>query len=215
MATKTTAGAAAFLPERRTLDDLRGAAASCEGCGLYAPATQTVFGEGDPHARLVFVGEQPGDREDRTGRPFVGPAGQLLRSSLREAGIDERIVYITNAVKHFSFVERGKRRIHQTPKRIEIRACGPWLENELAAIRPDLVVALGSTAASTLLGTEFRLTKHRGTVVRSPLAERVVATIHPSAILRTIDEATRAAEIERFVADLRFARETLEAQPAD
>ena len=210
MTTRSIGGAALFLPERRTLDDLRTASAGCRGCGLYASATQTVFGEGDPQARLVLVGEQPGDREDLTGRPFVGPAGQLLRSSLREAGIDQRAVYITNAVKHFSFIERGKRRIHQTPKRIEIRACEPWLENELAAIRPDLVVALGSTAATTLLGTDFRLTKHRGEVVRSTLAERVVATIHPSAILRSPDEATRARETERFVADLRFARETLE-----
>ncbi len=203
MSTAPASSAAAFLPADPTLPHLRAAAAQCRGCDLYREATQTVFGEGDPHAAVVLVGEQPGDQEDRTGHPFVGPAGKLLRASLHEAGIDEGAVYITNVVKHFKYVWRGKRRIHAKPRRIEIRACEPWLAAEIAEIRPKVVVALGATAAGALLGPSFRLTQHRGERVSSPYAENVIATIHPSAILRSLDEEARAAETARFVADLR------------
>jgi uracil-DNA glycosylase family protein len=170
---------------------------------LYVPATQTVFGEGRAHASLMFVGEQPGDREDREGHPFVGPAGQLLHRAMEEAGIDPRDVYITNAVKHFKFVERGKRRIHVKPKVTEVRACLPWLEAEIALVRAHVVVALGATAAQALLGAAFRLTAHRGEMLTSELAPLVMATVHPSSILRAPDEETRRREFDAFVRDLR------------
>lgn len=194
--------AADFLPARRTLRSLREAAAHCRGCDLYKDATQTVFGEGRAHAPLIFVGEQPGDHEDKEGHPFVGPAGKLLRRAMLDAQIDEELVYITNAVKHFKFVQRGKRRIHAKPKTIEVRACTPWLVEEIAAVRPVLVVALGATAAQALHGPAFRLTQHRGEVLASPLAPHVVATVHPSSILRAADDGSRAAELAAFVADL-------------
>jgi DNA polymerase len=200
--------AADFVPADHSLEAMRAAAAGCRGCELFATATQTVFGEGSVRSRAVLVGEQPGDQEDLTGRPFVGPAGKLLRESLEAAGIDPGDVYITNAVKHFKFVERGKRRIHATPKVTEIRACAPWLAAELEAIRPYLVVALGATAAQALLGAEFRVTKSRGQLVASPLAERVIATVHPSSILRA-DDATREAERRAFVEDLKIVAELL------
>ena len=192
-----------------SLRGLREAAARCTACDLYKHATQTVFGEGRSGAHIMLVGEQPGDSEDKEGHPFVGPAGKLLHAALHEAGIDERDVYITNAVKHFKFIERGKRRIHQQPKQIEIRACRPWLDGELAAVRPQALVALGATAARALLGSSFRLTAHRGEALASDLAPLVFATIHPSAILRSPDDATRHAERARFVDDLRVLAQAL------
>lgn len=195
------------LPERLTLTNLRAAAATCRGCDLYRHATQTVFGEGKLHAKLMLIGEQPGDVEDREGHPFVGPAGKLLQRALAEAGIAPRDVYLTNAVKHFKFVERGKRRIHATPKQIEIRACRPWLEAELDVVKPKLVVALGATAAHALFGSAFRLTRHRGELLAAEHAPRAGATIHPSAILRQPTDEARHAEMERFVGELRtYAR---------
>jgi uracil-DNA glycosylase len=189
------------LPERLSLSGLRAAAATCRGCALYRHATQTVFGEGPLRPKLMLVGEQPGDAEDREGHPFAGPAGKLLKRALGEAGIGPRDVYLTNAVKHFKFVERGKRRIHATPKTIEIRACAPWLEAELTVVKPGLVVALGATAAHALFGNGFQLTKRRGEVFATDRLPRAAATIHPSAILRQRSDDERHAEMERFVAD--------------
>jgi uracil-DNA glycosylase len=197
--------AAPFVPATRSLARLRAAAAGCRGCDLFERATQTVFGEGPRNATLMFVGEQPGDSEDRVGHPFVGPAGKLLRDGLARAGIAPDAVYMTNAVKHFRFVERGKRRIHAKPRRIEIDACMPWLEAEIRVIRPELVVALGATAAGALLGGRFRLTEMRGKILTSPLAERVLATWHPSAILRAPDADARAVSWNEFLADLQTA----------
>ncbi len=191
-----------FLPDRTTLASLREAAAGCRGCHLWRPATQTVFGEGPDGARVVLVGEQPGDREDREGRPFVGPAGRELDRGLVAAGIDRSDVYVTNAVKHFKFEERGKRRIHQTPRQIEIKACRPWLDEEIELLAPEAVVALGATAAKALLGSSFRVSRERGRLVESDIAPVVTATIHPSAILRTRDEAEREAERQGFAEDL-------------
>ncbi len=195
--------AAGFLPAKYSLKSLRESASHCRGCDLYKYATQTVFGEGKARAKLMFVGEQPGDSEDREGHPFVGPAGKLLRKAMSEAGIDERSVYITNAVKHFKFIERGKRRIHNKPRVIEIRACRPWLEAEIETVRPEIVVALGATAAQALLGSGFRLTEHRGEIFASDLAKHVIATVHPSSILRARDDDARHAELARFVDDLK------------
>jgi len=195
--------AAKFMPERVSMKSLREAAARCRGCDLYKYATQTVFGEGGVRSRVMFIGEQPGDSEDRAGHPFVGPAGTLLRKAMMQAGIDPKSAYITNAVKHFKFIERGKQRIHQKPKTIEVRACEPWLEAELRVVHPEIVVALGATAAQALLGSTFRLTKHRGEIVSSPLAPRVLATVHPSSILRAPDSATRRREMEKFLEDLK------------
>ena len=191
-----------FVPARPTLARLREAAKSCRGCHLWAPATQTVFGEGPEGARIVLVGEQPGDKEDLEGRPFVGPAGRELDRGLEAAGIDRGEVYVTNAVKHFKFEERGRRRIHQTPRQIEIKACRPWLDEELEVLAPEAVVALGATAAKALLGSKFRVTRERGRLVESSLAPIVTATIHPSAILRADSDAAREAEREAFAADL-------------
>ena len=184
-----------FLPERRGLSALREAADGCRGCHLWRPATQTVFGEGRKRSRIMLVGEQPGDREDLAGRPFVGPAGRELDRALEKAGISRGDAYVTNVVKHFKFEERGGRRIHQTPKRFEIEACRPWLEEELRQVRPEALVLLGATAAKALLGPSFRLTRHRGELLDSELADLVTATIHPSAILRgPKDERERARE---------------------
>jgi DNA polymerase len=192
-----------FLPEKKTLPALREAAAGCRGCHLWRPATQTVFGEGLKKAQVVFVGEQPGDKEDRAGQPFVGPAGRELDRGLEAAGIDRSLAYVTNVVKHFKFEERGKRRMHQTPKKFEIDACKPWLEEELRVIGPDAVVPLGATAAKALLGSSFRVTQQRGQVLSDTgLAPIVVATIHPSAILRQRTDEERIAEREAFAADL-------------
>ena len=195
--------AAEYVPEHTSLAALREAVQGCRGCPLYADATQAVFGEGAAHAEVMLVGEQPGDREDLAGRPFVGPAGRLLDEALAEAGIDRSHAYVTNAVKHFKWQGRGKRRIHQKPTWSESVACRPWLEAELAAVRPRVVVALGATAAQSLLGKDFRVTKQRGEPVDSPLAEHVVATVHPSSILRQRDEEARRVELAAFVDDLR------------
>ncbi|MFI7640977.1 UdgX family uracil-DNA binding protein [Nonomuraea sp. NPDC049400] len=193
--------AAEFLPDKRDLDSLRQAAACCEGCDLYRNATQTVFGEGPVEARYMLVGEVPGDQEDRQGHPFVGPAGRLLDKGLEEAGIQRDDVYVTNAVKHFSFTLRGKRRIHQKPTAAEITACHPWLDAELAVVRPEVIVVLGATAARALLGREFRVTQQRGEPV--PLGDALaVATVHPSAVLRAPD---RDLAYKGFLADLRVA----------
>jgi len=195
--------AAAYLPERQTLAALREAVQGCRGCELYAHATQAVLGEGARESELVLVGEQPGDQEDRQGRPFVGPAGRLLDEALEEAGIDRRIAYVTNAVKHFKWQARGKRRIHQKPTWTELTACRPWLDAELAVVKPRVLVCLGATAAQSLLGRQFRVTRERGVPVESPLAEHVVATIHPSAVLRQQDDGSRRVEYESLVRDLR------------
>jgi uracil-DNA glycosylase len=198
-----------FLPEKRTLSSLREAAAGCRGCHLWRGATQTVFGEGLKRARVMFVGEQPGDKEDLAGKPFVGPAGRELDKGLEAAGIGRDEAYVTNVVKHFKFEERGRRRIHQTPKRFEIDACSPWLEEELGLVSPEALVLLGATAAKALMGSSFRLTKHRGEPLDSELAPIVTATIHPSAILRQQDDASRSAEREAFAEDLRVVAKAL------
>ncbi|HLM27494.1 MAG TPA: UdgX family uracil-DNA binding protein [Thermoleophilaceae bacterium] len=198
-----------FLPERRSLKALREAAAHCRGCHLHRHATQTVFGEGRAGARLMFVGEMAGDREDIEGRPFVGPAGRELVAALGEVGIDRREAYVTNVVKHFSFKERGRRRIHQTPKRFEIEACKPWLEGELRVVGPEVLVTLGATAGKALFGSGFRVTQERGRPVESDLAPLVTATIHPSAILRQQTDEERLAERHAFTEDLRVVAEKL------
>jgi uracil-DNA glycosylase family protein len=195
-------GAEDHLPERRSLTALRQAAAECRGCSLYRNATQTVFGEGPASAEVVMVGEQPGDQEDRQGRPFVGPAGKLLDRALSDAGIDRRKVFVTNVVKHFKFQPRGKRRIHKRPSAEEVRACAPWFRAELEAVKPTALVALGATAAQDLFGRSFRVTRERGKRLDSDLASVVMATIHPSAVLRAEDE-DREHEYGRFVRDLR------------
>jgi len=197
-----------LLPDRPTLPGLREIAAGCKACDLYKRGTQTVFGEGPPKAELMLVGEQPGDAEDLAGRPFVGPAGRLLDSALEEAGIDRSQVYVTNVVKHFKWEPRGKRRIHAKPNAAEIGACRVWLEVEIALVKPRVLVCLGATAAQALLGKSFKVSQQRGTVVPSPLAPIVSATVHPSSILRAPDDETRREEMRRFVKDLRtIARE--------
>ena len=185
-----------FLPRQPSLEALREAACECRGCDLWRPATQTVFGEGPEDARMVLVGEVPGDREDRAGHPFVGPAGRELDQALAEAGIDRGEVYVTNAVKHFRFEERGKRRIHQRPDAKQVKACNPWLRAELDVIAPEALVLLGATAAKSLLGNSFRLMAEHGRLLESDLAPVVVATIHPSAILRGRDGESRQAQRE-------------------
>jgi DNA polymerase len=186
-----------------TLSQIAHSADSCRACDLWKRATQTVFGEGSSDAEVVFVGEQPGNEEDLQGRPFVGPAGRLLEKALAAAGIDRKQVYLTNVVKHFSWENRGKWRIHKKPKPDQIRACRPWLLAELAALEPRVVVCLGATASQALLGSSFRVTRDRGKFVDSEIAPYVMATIHPSAILRSPDDATRHSEYARFVSDLR------------
>ena len=200
-----------FLPERSSLKGLREAAAGCRGCHLWRHATQTVFGEGRKTSRVMFVGEQPGDREDRAGAPFVGPAGRELDRALEEVGIDRADVYVTNVVKHFAFEERGKRRLHRTPKRFEVEACKPWLDEELRVVDPEAVVLLGATAGKALLGASFRVTKMRGQPIESDLAPLVTATVHPSAILRAPDDEARYAERQAFTEDLRIVAKVLAA----
>jgi uracil-DNA glycosylase family protein len=221
MATRrnVTRSAADHLPEKRTLSSLREAALGCKGCDLWKRGTQTVFGAWGPappgvrerrngpgtkpgRARVIFVGEQPGNDEDLAGRPFVGPAGRLLDRALADAGIDRAGVYVTNVVKHFKWVERGKRRIHEKPSSSEISACLPWLTAEISVIRPRVIVCLGATAAQALLGKQFRVSRQRGEFIESPLGPRVLATVHPSSLLRAPDEETRRAETRRFIADL-------------
>jgi uracil-DNA glycosylase len=194
---------ASLLPERPTLGTVRAVASGCKACELYRRGTQTVFGEGPRRAALMLVGEQPGDAEDQAGQPFVGPAGRLLDRTLAEAAIDRQSVYVTNVVKHFKWEPRGKRRIHAKPNAAEIAACRPWLDAEIALVKPKVLVCLGSTAAQALLGRAFRVSKQRGELVASPLAPIVTATVHPSAILRAPDDETRRGEMQRFVHDLR------------
>jgi DNA polymerase len=200
-----------FLPDKRNLAALRDAAAVCRGCHLWRNATQTVFGEGLKKARVMFVGEQPGDKEDRAGQPFVGPAGRELDRGLEAAGIPRADAYVTNVVKHFKFEERGRRRMHATPKKFEIDACKPWLEEELAVVRPEVLVPLGASAAKALLGSKFRVTQERGrTLTDTGLAPVVVATIHPSAILRQRTDDERMAEREAFARDLAVVAQALD-----
>ncbi len=202
--------AATFIPEGPpSLSHLKEAAQACQGCELYARATQAVFGEGPTSSRVMFVGEQPGDGEDRQGHPFVGPAGGLLNRALEEAAIDRADVYVTNAVKHFKYEERGKRRLHKKPSISEIKACRPWLEAEVALIRPEVIVCLGATAAQSILGREYRLTKERGKFVEHPWAPLVTSTIHPSAVLRAQTDEQRHNEYQGFVADLKKVRDAL------
>jgi uracil-DNA glycosylase len=200
---RATTSAAGFLPDELSLPALREAAAGCKGCDLWRLGTQTVFGEGPKSAGVMLVGEQPGDQEDKAGKPFVGPAGGLLDKALVEAGLDRSATYLTNAVKHFKWQARGKRRIHQKPTWAEITACRPWLEAELAVVQPRVLVLLGATAAQSLLGREFRVTQNRGRLIESDLAAAVTATIHPSAVLRA-ERERREAEFAAFVDDLRF-----------
>jgi uracil-DNA glycosylase len=201
--------AARFVPAERDLDKLKAAAAGCQGCSLHERATQTVFGEGQRRATVMLVGEQPGDQEDLQGRPFVGPAGQLLDWSLEKAGIDRTQAYVTNVVKHFKWVPRGKRRIHSKPSSLEIKACLPWLEAELEAVKPAVIVLLGATAAQALLGASFRVTRERGEWLRSNLAPHVMATVHPSSLLRIEDDAERKEAIRVFVRELRKVAEVI------
>jgi uracil-DNA glycosylase family protein len=200
--------AAPLVPPKATLPKLREAAADCKACPLWKTGTQTVFGEGLAKAEVMLVGEQPGDREDVEGRPFVGPAGRLLDDALAEAGIDRSLAYVTNAVKHFKWTPRGKRRIHQKPNWAEIAACRPWLDAELAVVKPRVLVPMGATAAQGLLGRQFRVTKDRGKPIESELAPVVIATVHPSAILRA-DEADREREYRALVDDLRTVAKEL------
>ena len=201
--------AAPFVPKTTSVRTLRVAVQECRGCDLYKAATQAVFGTGGRSARALFVGEQPGDQEDLEGEPFVGPAGKLLDKALADAGFVRGDVYLTNAVKHFKWEPRGKRRIHKKPRVSEVKACRPWLEAELRAVTPAVIVCLGATAAQAVLGAAFKLMKGRGTIVSSALAERVVATIHPSAVLRAPDAEGRKAAYEMLVADLKVAAKAL------
>jgi uracil-DNA glycosylase len=205
---RVTTTAEPLVPDRPTLPTLREAAAACTACPLHETGTQTVFGEGARSAEVMLVGEQPGDREDREGAPFVGPAGRLLDEALVEAGIDRTQTYVTNVVKHFKWTPRGKRRIHAKPAWSEIAACRPWLDAELAVVRPRVLVCLGATAAQALLGRDFRVTQRRGELVETPLAPKALATVHPSSILRARDES-RTAEREGFVEDLRLVARLL------
>lgn len=197
-------GAAGLIPPSPTLAILQQAAKSCKACDLWKLGTQTVFGEGPSSARVMFVGEQPGDSEDRAGHPFIGPAGRLLDEALREVGIDRSEVYVTNVVKHFKWVaaQRGKRRIHKKPRHSEIEACRPWLDAELQVVKPDVLVCLGASAAQALLGRDFRVTKDRGTLMKSNLALHVMATAHPASILRAPDSEAREQQRREFVRDL-------------
>ena len=212
---KATSGTAAdLIPPRASLAKLRDIAAGCTACPLYAAATQTVFGEGPAPATLMLVGETAGDQEDVQGRPFVGPAGKLLDRCLEEAGLERKQSYVTNVVKHFKFTPRGKRRIHGKPNAMEIRACIPWLKAEIERVKPEMIVCLGATAAKALLGASFRVSQQRGVAVPSPLAPIVMATVHPSSLLRAPDDETRYREIERFTADLKTAAKMLKSAHA-
>jgi len=209
MAISPQRSAAEFLPEKLDYRSLVSSAAKCKGCDIYINATQTVFGEGDVSSGIMFVGEVPGDEEDLRGHPFVGPAGRLMEKAFVEVGIDRTKVYVTNAVKHFKWKPRGKRRIHEKPRISEIMACEPWLRAEIKLIEPRILVCLGATAAQTLLSKDFRVTQMRGKWIDSPLAEKVMATIHPSAILRTEGELREQA-YQDFVGDLRLAAKAIE-----
>ena len=208
------AGAASFLPRELSLESLNQAAAGCKGCDLWELGTQTVFGEGKPHSKVMLVGEQPGDREDVEGRPFVGPAGRVLDDAMERAGIERSAVYLTNAVKHFRFTRRGKRRLHEKPNAAQVRACRPWLQAELAVVQPRVMVLLGATAAQSVMGPSFKVTKERGRVQASPLGVPVVATVHPSSILRSPDEESRHQAMEAYVADLKAVARLLKREKA-
>jgi len=192
-----------LIPKQLTFLSLKAAAAECKACDLWKKGTQTVFGEGRRRANVIFVGEQPGNEEDLTGKPFVGPAGRLFDEALAEAGIDRKQTYVTNVVKHFKWEPRGKRRIHKKPNAVEINACRPWLEAEIALVKPQAIVALGATAAQALLGPKFLVTKQRGKFLESTLAPYIMATVHPSSILRASDDETRRLEYRHFVNDLK------------
>lgn len=207
--------AAPFVPASRSLKRLEAAAEACRGCDLYKRATQVVFGNGPKSARAIFIGEQPGDQEDLQGEPFVGPAGALLDKALVDAGIPRTKVYVTNAVKHFSWEPRGKRRIHKKPRMSEVKACRPWLEAELEAVKPLVVVCLGATAAQSVLGAQFKLMANRGKVMASPLADQVIATIHPSAVLRAPDPEGRQQAYASLVADLKAVARLLRVKRSD
>lgn len=215
MAKPTQLAAAQLIPDHPTLGNLREAVAGCQACGLWRDATQAVFGEGPRNARVMMIGEVPGDQEDRQGHPFVGPAGKVLDRALSAAGIARSDVYVTNIVKHFKFEPRGKRRIHKKPNALEISACRPWLDAELAVIRPQIVVLLGATAAQGILGRTFRVTQQRGRWVQSTIAPYVLATVHPSAILRAPDEQSRHEEMQQFIEDLKPVAERLHTSIAE
>ena len=204
--------AARLIPDRPTLPSIRDAAVDCRACDLYKRGTQTVFGEGGRTAQVVLIGEQPGNDEDLSGHPFVGPAGKLLDRALESAGIDRAVCYVTNVVKHFKWEPRGKRRIHKKPSASEIAACRPWLDTEIELLKPRVIVCLGATAAQALLGRTFRVTAHRGEAVPSPLAPVVIATVHPSSILRAPDDESRREEMRRFTDDLRKVRNALSSK---
>ncbi len=210
----TSSSAADFIPPHPTLRSAAEAAKACRGCDLWKRGTQTVFGEGAPHARVLFVGEQPGDKEDLEGRPFVGPAGAVLDKAMVEAGIDRKQTYVTNAVKHFKWEPRGKRRTHKKPNSLEIAACRPWLDVEIELVRPEVVVCLGATAAQALLGRSFRVTQQRGRLMPFDRAPQLLATVHPSSILRAADDASRHREYELFVDDLTVVAKTLQQRKA-
>jgi len=205
---KTQGTAENLIPETPTLFSLKEAASDCKACDLWENATQTVFGEGAKRAKVMLIGEQPGNDEDLKGHPFVGPAGRILDQALEDAGIDRRQTYVTNVVKHFKWEPRGKRRIHKKPNSTEIEACRPWLEAEIETVRPKILVCLGATAAQALFGKNFRVSKQRGQPIPSPLAELVMATVHPSSILRATDDA-REAEMEQFIDDLKIVADAL------
>jgi uracil-DNA glycosylase family protein len=202
------------LPDKLTLPALRAAAAGCKACNLWKLGTQTVFGEGSENARAMMIGEQPGDKEDIQGRPFVGPAGAVLDKALAAAGIDRKDVYVTNIVKHFKWEPRGKRRLHKKPNALEISACRPWLNAEINVIKPQVVVLLGATAAQDILGRTFRVTQHRGEWLSSEIAPNVTATVHPSSILRAPDDDSRHEEMRKFVSDLKKVAEKLHQRRA-
>lgn len=208
---KSIPTAAPYVPQNRSIAHLRSAAAGCRGCHLWERATQTVFGEGPQGSRVILVGEQPGDQEDLNGHPFVGPAGRILNVALQQADIDRKMVYVTNAVKHFKFEPRGKRRIHKKPNTEEIRACRPWLEAEIEAVRPKVLVCLGATAAHAILGPNFRVTESKGRLIPSSVGPLVLATVHPSSLLRAPDETARRIGMQRLVDDLAEARKALAA----
>jgi DNA polymerase len=206
-----------FAAAARSLPALRTLAARCKACDLWKRGTQTVFGEGSSHARVMLVGEQPGDQEDLAGRPFVGPAGKLLERALQEAGIDRKQVYVTNVVKHFKWepAERGKHRIHKKPRYSEINACLPWIEAELRVVKPEVLVCLGATAAQALLGKDFRVSRRRGQLVNSPLAPYATATVHPSSILRAPGDDSRHEQMRCFIDDLKKVAALMQSAPAD
>jgi uracil-DNA glycosylase family protein len=208
---KSVETAAPLIPAEPTLEKLRAAAAGCKACPLWKSGTQTVFGEGAPRAKVIFVGEQPGNDEDLAGKPFVGPAGKLLDQVLHEVGIDRNEVYVTNVVKHFKWEPVGKRRIHKKPNAREIAACRPWLDAEIDLLKPQVIVLLGATAAQALLGNDFRVTQHRGEMIESPLAPQVVATVHPSSILRMPDADARHQARKQFVEDLKKVAKAIQA----